>query len=90
MPEKKAALLPFQPAPYENADIYALQALANGTASEGQQQRALRWIIEPLCGTYDLPWRPGGLEGARLSDFAAGKQFCGQQIVKLLKLRPAG
>lgn len=61
----------------------ALKALAAGNANEGQQQRALNWIVYTLCGTYDQPYRP---DSERDTVFACAKQFVGQQIVKQLKL----
>jgi hypothetical protein len=50
--------LPWHPAPYDEAVTGAIKALQAGTANAGQQQRALKWIIEALCGTYDLSYRP--------------------------------
>jgi hypothetical protein len=79
----------WRPADYEDADIYAIRALAAGNANESQQKRALDWIINKAAMTYDQPFRPGGLEGARETDFAAGRMFVGQQVVKLTKIVPA-
>jgi hypothetical protein len=82
---KKPAVQPWHPAPYEEADVYAIKALAAGKANEGQQQRALAWIINTLCGTYDMPYRPGE-GGDRDTVFACAKMFVGQQVVKLTKI----
>lgn len=76
---------PWMPAPYEAGDTAALQALANGTANDGQQRRALHWIIYSACKTYDLPYIPGP-NGDRETAFAAGMMHVGQQIVKQLKI----
>lgn len=62
----------------------SVKALAAGNASDEQQKRALDFIIYILCGTYDLPFRPGGLDGDRESSFASGKMFVGQQLVKMV------
>lgn len=86
--KKPAASTAWAFAPYEDADVYAIRALAAGNANEGQQRRALDWIINHAARTYDQPFRPGGAEGARDTDFAAGRMFVGQQIVKLTKLNP--
>lgn len=75
---------PYMPAPYSKYDVYAIKALQNGTATAEQQQRALAWIINKCAKTYDLPYQPGGQDGDRDTAFAAGKQFVGQQIVKLI------
>lgn len=76
----------WKPAKYTDADVHAMQALAKGSASADQQKRALRWIIEDAAGTYDMHYRPGP-EGARDTDFALGRCFVGQQVVKLMKLK---
>lgn len=75
---------PLRPAPYDRADIAAFRALKDGRAEPYQQQLCLEWLVM-ACGTYETPWRPG-LDGARSTDFAAGKQFIGHQIVKLINM----
>lgn len=67
----------------------ALQALMRGDASPEQQRRALPYIVEVICRTYDLSARPGGPEGDRATLFAEGKRFVGLQIVKLTKVNIA-
>lgn len=78
--------LAFAPAEWEVADAGALQALQRGDATKAQQQRALRFIVERIACTYDQPFRPGH-DGQ--TDFACGKMFVGQQIVKLLNVNLA-
>lgn len=80
---KKPTVQPWLPAPYDEGDTYAIKALAAGVANEGQQKRALKWIIENLCGTYDQPYRP---DGDRDTVFACAKMFVGQQIVKQINV----
>ena len=75
---------PWLPAPYDNADVAAMKALRDGIADGYQQKLALEWIIY-ICGTYENPFR-SGIDGARASDFASGKQMVGQSIVKLINL----
>lgn len=65
---------------YTSADAHALRALQAGNASPHQQQRALNYVVNVLCGTYDMPYRPE----ARDTDFALGKMKVGQDIVWLL------
>lgn len=74
---------PWYPPPYDLADISALKGLAAGTASPEQQQRALKWIVENACGTYQLSYRP---TSDRDTSFAEGRRFVGLQIVKALHL----
>lgn len=73
---------PWHPYTWEPADAYALQALAKGIANEGQQKRALNWIIRS-AGTYDATFYVGQHDA---SDFAQGSRHVGLQIVKLLNL----
>lgn len=76
---------PLVPPPYDVHDIAAFRAMREGRAEPYQQALVLEWIIQ-ACGTYENPFRPGGAEGQRATEFAAGKQFIGQQIVKLLNM----
>lgn len=74
---------PWLPPEYDLADTAAIQALARGDANAEQQPRALKWIVEALCRTYDLSFRA---DSHRETDFAEGKRFVGLQIVKHTKL----
>ncbi len=74
---------PWKPSHWEIPDAAALQAVHRGEATPEQQQRALQYVIETLCGTYDLAFRPAS---GRDTDFALGKVWVGQQIVKLLHI----
>lgn len=76
---------PWFPAPYEDTDTYALKAVAKGEATDIQQRRAMNWIINTLCGTYDLSYRP---DSDRDTVFAEGKRHVGMQIVKHINLKP--
>lgn len=77
---------PWKPSPCEKADVYALKALASGSASEGQQKRALHWILNVACGVPDTTYFP---DSQRDSDFAAGKRFVGLEIVALINMSNA-
>lgn len=76
---------PQVPPAYTVADIGAIQALQRGDASEDQQRRALKWIIEKAAGAYEFQFYGTDRETA----FALGRGFVGQQVVKLLKLNIA-
>jgi hypothetical protein len=76
------ALGPHMPAGYELADVSAVQALQEGTATADQQKRALRWMIERAAATYEAHFYPD----ERLTVFALGRAFVGQQLVKMLRL----
>lgn len=74
---------PYAPAEYEVADLGAIQALARGEALPHQQTRALAWIVNEICRTYDLSYRP---ESPHDTAFAEGKRYVGLQLVKAMKL----
>ena len=87
-PRKPRTLVPAaqqigsQPAPFTSGDAAALQALAAGTANDGQQKQALKWILEGAC---QLPvWTYGKDE--RETNVALGRQYVGQQIMGVLKV----
>lgn len=71
-----------EPAPFLSADAGAIQALASGTANEGQQKRALKWIMESACALPHWAYRADQRE----TDIALGRHFVGQQIAGLLKV----
>lgn len=64
-------------------DAAVIKALAAGVANEGQQKAALALIINRICGTYDLSFRP---DSDRATCFAEGKRHVGNQIVRLTKI----
>jgi hypothetical protein len=72
---------PWLPAPYDDADIAAMKAMAHGQAEPYQQQLALRWILYML-GTAAPCLVPGD---QYMQSAAAGKQWGGQQIFKLIE-----
>lgn len=84
-PIEVAENAPYLPPPVTQELVWSLKGLVGGEADKGQQTMAMQWIIYTLCKTYELPYFPG-LDGARDGDFAKGKMFCGQQIVKLVNM----
>jgi hypothetical protein len=85
-PTQKRAQV-WRPADYDIADIRAIQATAAGTATPEQQKRALDWIVMRAASTYDNGFVAEDAHG-RIAAFVDGRQFVGQQIVKLMKLKP--
>lgn len=71
---------------FKKADAVAIQALEKGTATPDQQKRALYWIVNSACLTYDFCDKP---ENERLAALFDGRRFAGLQIVKLIKINPA-
>ena len=74
----------YDPVPYNEAVVGAIQALERGECPEHQQKNALRWIIEVAAGTYDQSFR----DTERETCFAEGRRFVGNTIVKMLKVDP--
>jgi hypothetical protein len=79
---------PWQIPRTEDADIFAIQAVANGTASDAQQQRAYEYVVRILCETDRMTFWPGGEDGKRATDFAEGKRWVGLQLRRIEKMRP--
>jgi hypothetical protein len=61
-----------------------MNALAAGIASDIQQRKALAFIVNNICATEDMEFRPEEFGGDRASAFAGGKRFVGNQIRKWL------
>ena len=76
----------WHPADYDIKDIRAIQALADGNASDEQQKRALDWIINKAAGTYEDPIIADDPHG-RIGAFMNGRASVGRQIIKLMKLK---
>ena len=79
---------PWQIPRIDDADIFALQAIANGIASNAQQRRAYDYVIRALCETDRMTFWPGGEDGKRATDFAEGKRWVGLQLRRIEKMRP--
>lgn len=74
---------PWRPTNWEIEDAGAIQAVAYGKASEHQQQRAIKFIVENICGCYDLSFRSGD---PHTTTFAEGKRFVALQLIKFVNM----
>lgn len=74
-----------EPNTYGKDDIRAIQAMAEGTAGEAEQKRALDCIINRLAMTYDEPFRTGADD---VRCYLLGRRSVGLAIVKLIRLKP--
>ena len=83
--DRKKIVSACEPVKYEPADVTAIQKCLDGTALPHEMQRAFKWVIEFAAGTYDQSYRPG-VEGQRDTDFAEGRRFVGNSIIKLSRL----
>lgn len=91
----KVTSRPAKPAPpcfvginsYDESVTSALKALERGDATADQQRRALDWIIQIPCATYQTTFVPGAPDQSAMLQ---GRQFAGQMIVKQLKFTVKG
>ncbi len=67
------------------ADIFALKALQAGVASDIQQKRALKFIVERCAGTYEEQFVPGD---DRSTTYALGKRRVGTMIISFMNSDP--
>ncbi len=74
----------WHPPLYETADHRAIQAIAQGNASETEQKRGLDWIINSAAATYDEPFRPGEVDA---TNYILGRRSVGLAIVKMVNLK---
>ena len=81
-PRKPAVLEVWKPAPWDVAEVAALQSLSKGEAGPHEQKRALAYIVNILGMTYEHTYFPSDRDTA----FANGRRYVGLQIVKALKL----
>ncbi len=64
--------------------VAAIKAMARGQADEWQQKVVLEFIVEQLCGTYDLSFRQDGYGGERETCFSEGKRSIGLNIRRII------
>lgn len=76
---------PWMPIKWDNAHARAIQMLEQGQATPEQQKMILEYILLEICKINDMAYFPE----SRDTDFSLGKQFVGQQILKLLKVNLA-
>ncbi len=89
MPRRKTPM-PWILAHPEDADIFAVQALAEGRADAHSQRRAWEFIRDRLCGGEIMSFWPGGEDGRRATDFAEGKRWVAIQLRRIARLTPSG
>lgn len=75
---------PHYPAEYDEPTIMAVRAFHEGIASKDQQAIVRDWLLHAVCRVDDMSFRPGGVDGQRLSDFAEGKRYVANQYRKML------
>jgi len=78
-------------ADYAQLAVVAWDEKERGPAPEApspfEVKRALDWIINNACQTYDNGFAADDPNG-RVAAFIDGRQSVGQQIVKLMKIKP--
>ena len=74
------------PAVVTLADIRAIQAVAKGEATAGQQQRALNWILHSAAVIDQDPFVPGQPDATA---YLMGRQSVARQVATVLRTDPA-
>ena len=69
--------------PKDIADSYAIKALLQGEADGFQQKRAMKCLIEEICGTYSMSFDP---EDERMSCFNEGRRHVGRVLVGIANI----
>lgn len=67
-------------------EVYAVRAVAAGTADERQQKVALAYIVKHLSRAHILAFVPGSHDQTA---FLAGRQYVGKKIIEMTEL-PVG
>jgi hypothetical protein len=76
------------PPDHDESVVYAVRAIATGTANDGQQLlfwRYLNYVCASSDEFQDMSFRPAEHGGDRDTCFAEGKRFAGAMIRKLLR-----
>ena len=75
----------FKSSQLSKQEIYAIRELEDGTASAHNQHLALQAILKKICRVYDVHFIPGASDATA---FLEGRAYCGQQILKYMRLDP--
>lgn len=65
---------------YDRSVLVAIRALFDGTANEGQQTRAMEWIILNLCHAGEVSF---DMASDRVSSFRDGERHVGIQLARI-------
>ena len=65
--------------PYDEGVLYAFRALFDGKANEGQQKRAMEWLLLNACHIGTLSFE----DTERDTAFREGERWIGLQIAKM-------
>jgi hypothetical protein len=68
-----------KPAAYDKEVLYAFRALFDGNASDGQQKRAMEWLLFNACHIGVLSY----VSNERDSAFNEGERHIGLQIARM-------
>jgi hypothetical protein len=67
---------------YTEAEVQAVRALVRGAASAHQQKLAIDFIVDAVCCTHDVPYRPT----ERATCLQLGKVLVGRHLIWLLQV----
>ena len=69
--------------PKDITDSYAIQAVMRGEANELQQKKAIKCLIEEICGTYSMTFDPNS---DRETSFNEGRRHVGRVLVGIANI----
>lgn len=75
--------MPHKPSKPPAHVVESFQAIEAGNANDTQQKKALEWLLNDLCKTYDMSYRPGD---QMATAFAEGRRAVGLEVVTMLKV----
>ena len=73
--------------PLDKETAFAIKALSNGTANDGQQKTALAWILFDVCRLREPSFVPG--EKPLETAFNEGRRHVGLMIAGAIVAHPA-
>lgn len=68
-----------KPVPYDKEVLYSFRALFEGKANEGQQKRAMQWLLFNACHIGQVSMNAND----RVTAFLEGQRSIGVQIARL-------
>lgn len=68
------------PTRYDRSTLFAVRALFDGVANEGQQKMVVRWLVDKCCHAGEPSYRADQTETA----FREGERHVGVQLVTMV------
>lgn len=79
---------PYQPVSLTQEIAWAIKGVATGTADAGQQSIFMKWLVWDCAKTYEMSFRAEGPHPQKDQDFAEGKRFVGNSLIRVINMTP--